>query len=222
MNWDWSYTVEILPRLLDGLALTLQVTVLSTLLALAAGLAIALLKRSRSRPLRRTTYWLVEFVRRTPLLIQLFFVFYILPDMGIRLSALACGVLALGLHTSAYMAEVYGAGIDALPKGQWEAARALNIPLLHTWRSIILPQAVPPMVPALGNYLIMMFKESALLSTIAVLELMGTARQLATESYRYLEPMTLVGLIFLLVSLPSAIALRVLEGRLAQRVTAGG
>ncbi|MBT0781458.1 ectoine/hydroxyectoine ABC transporter permease subunit EhuD [Paracoccus sp. pheM1] len=221
MNWDWTYVREILPRLMEGLAITVQATGLATLLALFVGLGFALMRRSDNRWISRTGYWTVEFIRRTPLLIQLYFVFYILPDIGLKFSALTCGVLALGLHTSAYMSEVYRAGIEAVPKGQWEATRALNLPRFRTWREIILPQAIPPMIPALGNYVIMMFKESALLSTIAVLELMGTARLLASETYRYFEPITMVGIIFLIVSLPTAIALRVLETRLARRVSAG-
>ncbi len=219
MDWDWAYTWESLPFLMDGLAVTVQATFLATVLALVTGLVIAIAKRSSIRLIRTSFYWGVEFIRRTPLLIQLYFVFYVLPDIGISLSALTCGVIALGLHTSAYMSEVYRAGIDAIPKGQWEAARALNIPTVKTWTNFILPQAVPPMIPALGNYLIMMFKETALLSTIAVLELMGTARILGNESYRYFEPMTMVGIIFLLVSLPAALTLRSLENKLARRLT---
>ena len=128
---------------------------------------------------------------------QLFFLFYILPGYGLTLDALTTGVLALGLHYSSYTAEVYRSGIQGVPRGQWEAATALNFSPVQTWRRVILPQAIPPVIPALGNYLIGMFKDTPLLATITVLELLGTALTEAGRTFRYLEPITLVGLIFL-------------------------
>ncbi|HRO81037.1 MAG TPA: ectoine/hydroxyectoine ABC transporter permease subunit EhuD [Alicycliphilus denitrificans] len=216
MIWDNEVAREVWPRLMGGLQITVKVTLLATAIALLFGLLLAMLQRSRRPAVRRVSYWVLESIRRTPLLIQLFFAFYVLPEMGIMLDGMVCGVIVLGLHVGSYMAEVYRAGIDAVPKGQWEAARALNLTPRATWVCVILPQAIPPMVPALGNYFVMMFKESALLSTIAVLDLMGEARLFANETYRYIEPMTLVGLIFLAISIPSAIALRYLENRIAK------
>lgn len=217
MQWDWSYTWRIVPRLLEGLVVTVEATILSTLLALAAGLLIAIAKRSRHAVVRMPVYWSTEFVRRTPLLVQIYFIFFVLPDAGITLSPLAAGVIALGGHSSAYMSEVYRAGIDGVPRGQWEAGRALSFSSADMWTRIILPQAVPPMIPPLGNYLIIMFKETALLSTISVLEMMGMARVTANETYRFFEPFTLVGLFYLAVCLPSAVFVRRLEARLAKR-----
>lgn len=216
MLWDSEVAIAIMPRLVDGLVITVQVTILATILALIVGLILAVLQRSPRKPVRRITYAILEFVRRTPLLIQLFFAFYVLPEIGLKLDGFVCGVLVLGLHVGSYMAEVYRAGIDAVPKGQWEAAKALNFAPYAMWSNVVLPQAIPPMIPALGNYFVMMFKESALLSTIAVLDLMGEARLFANETYRYIEPMTLVGLIFLAISIPSAVALRYLEERIAK------
>jgi polar amino acid transport system permease protein len=115
---------------------------------------------------------LVEFIRSTPLLIQIFFMFFVLPKFGIAMPAFLTGVLALGLHYSSYCAEVYRAGLENIPRGQWEAALALNLSPSRTYRDIIIPQAIPPVVPALGNYLVALFKETPLLSAIAVLELM--------------------------------------------------
>jgi len=216
MIWDNEVALEVWPRLMTGLQVTVKVTVLATAVALLFGLLLAILQRSRQSMVRRGAYWVLESIRRTPLLIQLFFAFYVLPEAGIKLSSMVCGVIVLGLHIGSYMAEVYRAGIDAVPKGQWEAAKALNMTPRATWTVVILPQAIPPMIPALGNYFVMMFKESALLSTIAVLDLMGEARLFANETYRYIEPMTLVGLIFLAISIPSAIALRYLESKIAR------
>ena len=156
-----------------------------------------------------------DFIRGTPLLVQLYFLFFILPDLGILLSPLAAGVIGLGIHYSAYISEVYGAGIDNVSKGQWEASKAVNLTVPQTWRHVILPQAIPPMIPALANYFVAMFKETPLLAAITVIELMNAARSVANESYRYLEPMTLVGVFFLLVSIPCVLMLRHLEKRFA-------
>ncbi|MSO93638.1 MAG: ectoine/hydroxyectoine ABC transporter permease subunit EhuD [Rhodospirillales bacterium] len=217
MEWDWNYVIAFMPRLLQGLVITVEATFLATVLALVTGLLIAVAKRSRNEILRIPVHWSNEFVRRTPLLVQIYFVFFVLPDAGITLSPLAAGVIALGLHSSSYMSEVYRAGIDGLPRGQWEAAKALNYRPLAMWVRVILPQAVPPMIPPLGNYLIIMFKETALLSTISVVELMGAARIVGNESYRYFEPISMVGLTFLVICLPAAFFVRYLEMRLARR-----
>src|SRR5690606_25866702 len=111
--------------------------------------------------LRLTAKGFNGFIRNTPLLVQVFFIYYSLPMMtGISLPAFYAGILGLGLHYSTYLSEVYRSGIEAVPRGQWEAATALNYTKLDTWRSVILPQAIPPIIPVLGNYLIVMFKET--------------------------------------------------------------
>jgi polar amino acid transport system permease protein len=137
----------------------------------------------------------------------------VLPDAGIILSPMVAGVIGLGLHYGTYTAEVYRAGIDNVPSGQWEAAKACNLSGSQTWTHIILPQALPPMIPALANYFIAMFKETPLLSAITVLELMNHAKSVANSSYRYIEPITLVGAFFLAISLVSVLLLRWLERR---------
>lgn len=219
MEWDWAYAISILPRLLDGLVVTLQATVLATILALFAGLGLALGKRAGNVLVRGFFYWLTEFIRRTPLLVQLYLIFFVLPRFDIILPAMVSGVLALGFHTAAYMSEVYRAGIEAVPEGQWESARALNIPTVSTWRYIILPQALPPMIPAAGNYVLMLFKETVLLSTITIIDVMGAARIAGNETYRYFEPITMVGIIYLIISLPAALALRSLEDYIRRHKT---
>jgi polar amino acid transport system permease protein len=148
--------------------------------------------------------------------VQLYFIFYVLPDIGIRLSPLVAGVIGLGLHYATYTSEVYRAGIENVARGQWEAAKAANLTTHQTWIHVILPQAIPPMIPALANYFIAMFKETPLLSAITVLELMNQAKSIANSNYRYIEPMTLVGVFFLVISLISVVGLRWLEERFAQ------
>lgn len=213
MDWDWHYAMQIMPALAAGIVITIKVTLLGSALAMVVGLGVAISLRTTPPIVASVISFVVEFVRGTPLLVQLYFLFYVLPDIGVSLSPLVCGVLALGVHYSSYTAEVYRAGIDSVARGQWEAAKALNLGRLQSWRHVIVPQAVPPMIPALANYFIAMFKETPLLSTITVVELMSQARMLANFNYRYLEPMTLVGLFFLAVSVPSAILLRRLESR---------
>lgn len=213
MDWDWGFVWEILPTLAEGVVVTIQATILGSALAMVAGLVLAILRRSPSGWIARPAGFFVEFVRGTPLLVQLYFLFYILPSMGVLLPPLVAGVIGLGLHYGTYTAEVYRAGIDNIPRGQWEAAKAANLTPGQTWRHVIIPQAVPPMIPALANYFIAMFKETPLLSAITVLELMNQARSVANFNYRYLEPMTLVGVFFLAISIPSVILLRWLERR---------
>ncbi|MCE6951085.1 ectoine/hydroxyectoine ABC transporter permease subunit EhuD [Cereibacter sphaeroides] len=219
MEWDWAFVAEIMPVLLQGLRLTLLVTLLSAVVAAVLGLVFAIARRSPRRWIARPVGFGVDFIRGTPLLVQLYFIFYVLPDAGVLLPPLVAGVIGMGLHYATYAAEVYRAGIENVPRGQWEAARATNLTTAQTWRHVIVPQAIPPMIPALANYLIAMFKETPLLSAITVLELMNQAKSVANSSYRYVEPMTLVGVLFLAMSLVSVVLLRWLEhryGRLAK------
>ena len=215
--WDWDFAREILPDLLRALLVTVQATLLGMSLALVLGLIWAFLRRARYRVVSMSVFWTVEFIRSTPLLVQIYFLFFVLPDFGIRMSALTTGTLALGLHYSAYTAEVYRAGIEAVPKGQWEAGIALNISPWHLWRAVILPQAIPPVIPALGNYLVAMFKDTPLLAAIGILELLQTAKLIGAETFRYLEPLTLVGVLVLAISLLSSRFIRHLEGRFGSR-----
>ncbi|WP_027035589.1 ectoine/hydroxyectoine ABC transporter permease subunit EhuD [Mesorhizobium ciceri] len=213
MEWDWNFVWEIMPTLIQGVKITILATLLGSVLAAIVGLGIALARRSPNKGLSRTVGWAAEFIRGTPLLVQLYFIFYVLPDIGILLPPLVAGVIGLGLHYGTYTAEVYRAGIDNVPRGQWEAAKACNLSARQTWTHIIIPQAIPPMIPALANYFIAMFKETPLLSAITVLELMNQAKSVANTYYRYIEPITLVGAFFLVISLFSVVLLRWLERR---------
>jgi polar amino acid transport system permease protein len=213
MEWNWDFAIEVLPLLLEGAVVTIVATLLGAVLALALGLMFALGQRSPSQWVAVASRSFARFIRGTPLLIQLYFLFYVLPDVGIKLSPLTAGVIGFGLHYATYVSEVYRAGIDNVPRGQWEAAKATNLTVAQTWRYVVLPQAVPPMIPALANYCVGMFKETPLLSVVTVLELMGQATIVSNYTYRYLEPITLVGAIFLTISLVSVWGLRALEKR---------
>lgn len=213
MDWDWNFVWQIMPTLIQGVKITILATLLGSVVATVVGLAIALARRSENRLVARSVGFFAEFIRGTPLLVQLYFIFYVLPDVGILLSPLLAGVIGLGLHYGTYTAEVYRAGIENVPRGQWEAAKACNLSHRQTWTRIILPQAIPPMIPALANYFIAMFKETPLLSAITVMELMNQSKSVANTYYRYLEPITLVGAFFLAISLVAVVLLRVLEHR---------
>jgi polar amino acid transport system permease protein len=161
---------------------------------------------------------LIEFIRSTPLLIQIFFIYFVFPEFGLVLEAMTAGILALGLHYATYASEVYRAGLANIQRGQWEASIALNLTPYHTFRDVIIPQAIPPVVPALGNYLVALFKDTPLLSAIGVLELMQTAKILGSETFRYVEPITMVGAIFLIFSLIAAGLIKIVEARLNRRI----
>jgi polar amino acid transport system permease protein len=217
MLFDWQFALEILPQLARAAVVTIEATFLGFAVAAVLGLVLALLRRSRNPWTSAITGGFIEFIRSTPVLIQIFFLFFVFPRFGIVIPAFAAGVMALGLHYACYCSEVYRAGLEGVPRGQWEAAVALNLGPLQTYRDVIIPQAIPPVVPALGNYLIGMFKETPLLSAIAVLELMQTAKIIGSETFRYLEPITMVGAFFLVMSLVSAAGVRRLEAWLKSR-----
>ena len=215
MIWDNEFAVSILPKLLSGLLLTVEATMAGTALALVLGLILALTSRSKSRVVVAMSRGITELFRRTPLLIHVYLLFFALPELGILLPPLLAGILALGLLTGSYMTAVYQSAIDAVPVGQWEAAQSLGYSNFNRWTRIILPQSIPIMLPGLGNYALLMFKESAILSVIAVPEAMQTALSIGARTYRYFEAVTIVGMLYLLVSFPVAIGLRALERRVA-------
>lgn len=214
--WDWTFTFEILPVLARAAIMTIEATALGFAIAATLGLVLASIRLAFPAAGVVVTV-LVELIRSTPLLIQIFFLYFVLPKAGIVLDAFTAGVAAIGIHYAAYCSEVYRAGFENVPRGQWEASIALNLSPWNTFKDIILPQALPPIVPALGNYLIALFKETPLLSAIAVLELMQTAKNIGSETFRYTEPVTLVGVFFLVMSLVSAGMVRMLESWLQRR-----
>lgn len=210
-DWQWDFTWEILPRLIVATGNTLLAAGLGYAIAVVLGLVLALAQRTPYRPVTMAVREAVEFIRSTPLVLQIFFVFYVGPQFGIRLSPWTAGMIAIGLHYAAYLSEVYRAGLESVPKGQWEAATSLNLSTARTYFRVIIPQALPPSLAGMGNYLVGIFKDTPMLSVIGVAELMHTATAIGSETYRYLEPYTLVGIIFLMISLPTAAGIRVFD-----------
>ncbi|MDH3472844.1 MAG: ectoine/hydroxyectoine ABC transporter permease subunit EhuD [Rhodospirillales bacterium] len=215
-DWRWDFVIEIMPRLLWATLNTLMAAGIGYGIALVLGLVFALAQRTPYRALTLIVRELVELIRSTPLVLQIFFVFFVGPQFGIRLSPWTSGMIAIGLHYAAYLSEVYRGGLEAVPKGQWEACRALNLSARRTYFGIIIPQALPASLPGMGNYLVGIFKDTPMLSVIGVAELMHTANALGSETYRFLEPYTLVGVIFLMISLPTAAGLRSFEAWVRQ------
>jgi polar amino acid transport system permease protein len=211
MIFDVKFAVSILPQLASAAVTTVFVTLASFLLALVLGFPLLLLRRTRWHALNSVTTVLVDFIRCTPLLVQLYFLYFALPGFGVRLSPLATGLIAFSLHYGCYISEVYRAGMESVPKGQWDACIALSLSRLETYRTVILPQTIRPVIPAAGNYLVHMFKETPLLASISVVEMMFVSAEIGADRFRYLEPVTLCGLLFLLMSLGAAWLIRVVE-----------
>ncbi len=214
--FDLQFAVSILPELMQGLWVTVVATIGGFVLALIVGAIIEAGRRASVRIVRLLCHGYVAFVRCTPLLVQLYFVFYVLPAYGIRFGAMTTGILCLGLHIGAYIAEAYRGAIDAVPEGQWDAAKSLGLSRRATWITVVLPQAMPPMLPPLGTFLIGLFKETPLLAAITVIDLFGAANAIAGRTFKYNEPYTLAALILLAVSLVAAHGVRRLERRFSR------
>lgn len=199
--WDWTYVWEALPYLQRGAIVTVQATLISFAIALVLGLVFALIRQSPNRLVSTAMAEIVEFIRSTPLLLQIFFVYFVGPQFGIVIPAWTAGIGVLGIHYAAYCSEVYRAGIENVDGGQWEACTALNLSRARAWRVIILPQAIPPIVPGLGNYFIGMFKDTPILAAIAILEMLQQAKNFGAANYRYIEAITMAGVFYLVFSL---------------------
>ncbi|WP_421982555.1 ectoine/hydroxyectoine ABC transporter permease subunit EhuD [Roseibium sp.] len=217
-DWRWDFALEILPRLIVATGNTLMAAGAGYTIAVILGLILALAQRTPVWPVTWIVREAVEFIRSTPLVLQIFFVFYVGPQFGIRLDPWTAGMIAIGLHYSAYLSEVYRGGLEAVPKGQWEACMSLSMSMRQTYVRVIIPQALPPSVAGMGNYLVGIFKDTPMLSVIGVAELMHTANAIGSEHYRFLEPFTLVGIIFLAISVPSAGLIRLFENWVRRRI----
>ena len=210
-EWRWDFAYEILPKMLWATLNTIMAAGIGYAIAVVVGLIFLIGQRTPYKVINILVREIVEFIRSTPLLIQLFFLYFVGPQFGIILSAWVTAMITIGLHFGTYLSEVYRGALEGVPKSQWEACRALNFKTSYTYRRIVLPQAFPIAIPGMGNYLVGIFKDTPLLSTIGVAELFHAATSVGGEHYRYLEPYTMVGVIFLILSIPAAIGIRKLE-----------
>ncbi len=196
--------LSFLPKLLHGAGVTITVSIVSYVLAAVVGLVFGVARMTRFWPARAVATAYIQLIRGTPLLLQLFFIYYVLPYGGVVLSPLVAGVLGLTINYGAYMAEVFRSGIQAIPREQWEAARSLGMSRRLLMRRVVLPQAIRIVIPALGNFFISIFKDSALVSVISMRDLMFTGELLASATFKYFEIFTLVAIIYFVISYPVA------------------
>jgi polar amino acid transport system permease protein len=210
MKFDFAFAFSILPALTKASLFALLIACLSSLLACLLGFVLEVGRRAGPLSDCILTF-LIDSVRVTPVIVQLYFLFFVLPYWGIRLPALVVGIGSLGVHYSSYLAEVFKAGFDAIPSGQNDASRALG---LRRWQSnllIVLPLMLRNSIPSIGNYFLSILKATPYLSVIAVNELLGTAFEFASDTFRYYEPFAILGIFFLSYSLLIAAAIRRLE-----------
>ena len=196
--------VENLGPLLAGLVITVELTAVVIAISLVFALLVALGGLSSIAPLRWLVRSYIEVIRGTPLLLQLIYVYYVLPEIGIRLDSFTAGVIALSLNYSAYISEVYRSGIQAIARGQHDAAAALGMTRGLAMRRIILPQAIRIVIPSLGNYFISLFKDTALCSVVSIQEVVFTAQILAARNFQYFTLYTVVAALYFAVSFPAA------------------
>jgi polar amino acid transport system substrate-binding protein len=202
---------------LQGTWLTIQISVLSMALAMSVGLVLALLRLYGNPILSRMALAYVEFVRGTPLLVQLFFIYYGLPQLPfcpIKLSAMSAAILGVGLNYAAYEAEIYRAGIMAIPRAQTEAGLALGFSRRQVVRLVVLPQALRLVVPPVTNDFVALFKDTSIVSVVAISELTQTFRNAGIATQRYLEFAIVTALIYFAISYPISKFARFLESRI--------
>ncbi|HET7714994.1 MAG TPA: ectoine/hydroxyectoine ABC transporter permease subunit EhuC [Bauldia sp.] len=213
--------VEILPRLASGTALTIQIAVLSMVLATAISLVLGLLRLVRFLPVRWLVRGWVEFFRGTSVLVQLFWMYYVLPHFGIFLEPFTVGVLGISMNLGAYGAEAVRGAILAVPRTQYEASTALNLSPAHRMRRIILPQALVMLIPPWGNMLIETLKASAVVSLITISDLTFEAYQLNALTFRTLEIFGLTLLIYFILAQIVAAFVRVIERKVKRGLARG-
>lgn len=200
------------PVFLQGLLTTVLLTAAVILLAGSAAVPLALARLSRAYWIRWPADLVVEVVRATPLILQLVYIYYVLPGFGVRLEPVAAAVCGLTLNYAAYMSEVYRSGILAVPRGQTEAAASLGLKPATVFRKVVLPQAFRIVLPALGNYLIALFKDTALASVVTVQELMFSGQIIAARNYQYFTVYTVTAILYFAVGYPTALLVRRIEG----------
>ena len=214
MQAFWRDTVEFFPILMSGVALTIIVTIGSLLLSTALGLVWALMRVSGIGVLTGFSGGLINVIRGIPIIVLLFYLYFVMPEFGITLSALQAAILGLGIAYSAYQAENFRAGIEAIDKGQREASLSLGLTPRQAMVDVIAPQAWRIALPPVGNYVVGLLKDTSIASIIAAPELMLRAKDLASMSFMPMQLYVLVGVIYFLMSFPLALAIRRLERRI--------
>jgi polar amino acid transport system permease protein len=219
-DFDWMYFWHLVPLMWNGLLVTVKATVFGFMIAVSLGLLLALGRRSQQRAIRWPFALAIEFIRSTPLLVQLFFFQALVRTSDlVDLDPISVLAIGLGVHYATYCSEAYRAGINSVDTGQWEASTALNLGPFTKWSRVILPQAVPNVLPAMGNYLVAAFKDAPLGYILNVPTILFWANSVRGADFRPVEPYILVGIGFLMASLPAAWSVRRLERKIAYERT---
>ncbi|AZR92586.1 ectoine/hydroxyectoine ABC transporter permease subunit EhuD [Bordetella trematum] len=213
MKFDIDFAISVVPLILQGLGMTIWIAVAASLCAAVLGFVLEILRRS-NRWLGYVMRFLIDVIRSTPVLVQLYFIYFVLPFYGVTLPAVAAGILGLSIYYSGYLAEVFKGGIDSIDSGQFEAGRALGLTRRDVIVSVILPQMLRNVAAPMGNYFVSALKATPYLAVIAVPEMLGIALEVGANSFRYAEPMVAVGIIFLILALGVNYLVRLMERRL--------
>lgn len=206
--------IEFLPILLKGAVVTIEITFCSFVLSTLLGLLLALMRVSSNKLASHAAATFINVIRGLPIIVQLFYIYFVLPDLGVSLTAFQAGFIGLGIAYSVYQAENFRAGIQAIDHGQIEAAQSIGMRGGLIMRRVVLPQAFKIALPAYGNTLVMMLKDSSLASTITVAEMTRAGQLIASSTFQNMTVFTLVALLYLALSLPLVYGLRRLERRL--------
>lgn len=214
MTFEWSAIIDALPALLRGAAVTIMVAAASLTAGMILGTVIGVVRTYAPKPISFVMQVYVGLIRGTPMVVQIMFIYFALPSLlGIKLTALTAGMIALTVNSSAYLSEIVRGGFLAVPNGLREAGLAMGLPLYRVLLYIIGPVAFRRMVPALGNQFIIGLKDTSLLIVIGVAELTRTGQEIMTENYRAVEIWTAVGAIYLVIISIMAIIFRLVEKR---------
>jgi polar amino acid transport system permease protein len=202
MTWDWAYAASIMPDLLYGVVVTVLATIACSAIALSGGLLIAITRMNCGRAGQYAMRAAMEVFRGVPILVFLYFGYYALPEIGILLPGFVVGVVVLGTVYAAYCSEVYRGALMTIPAGLHDAAAALGLSTFAMWRLVLVPIALRKSLPALVNYVLVLYKQSSFLFAIGVPVLLAQAQLAGYQSFRYLEPYTMAGVLYVLMNVP--------------------
>ena len=211
MNLDFTAVVPRLPYLLKAAWVTVEASVLVLFFGTLFGIVMGVLRVSPIKIVRFAAATYINIIRGTPLLIQLFLIYFGLPSLGINLSAFFSGILGMSINSAGYVGEIVRGGIEAIPKGQWEAGKVLGLSYLKTMHFVVMPQAIRNMLPAFGNEFVSLIKESSLLSTLAITELTMAGQQVRSATYASFETFIVVGIMYFCMTSVATGCLRLVE-----------
>ncbi len=218
MRFDWDQLIRYSPDLLEAFLVTIVISAISLVIGIVLGAIACLGRLSKDRTAFRLSTWFVDFFRTIPEVVLIFWVYSCLPLLlSVRISSEACGIIALSLFSGAYLAEIFRAGVLAVPRGQVDAAYALAIPKVHIWRKIIIPPAIRRMMPAFVNFLTELLKATSLLSAISVGEMAYTANILGAQTLSYFEFLSAIAVLYFILIFPFSMLARRSEMKLQRR-----